>query len=166
MNAINGIIAKNCNLAFFENMGPYNFFDIITIDFSTELGKWMSAICHGAEAGFWFGLFFSMVFTLVVGIISRLKCEYKIGFRALLKTTSLLWILWILCGFYGVIIYYFFPSIMLQLNNTVYTYVVSSYIAGYVWIWGSIRGLYTFSILALIAGCIWVSADWRKHKSL
>jgi hypothetical protein len=149
MNALNGWIST------------FYFYAVLHIASWPEV--WYGAIEQGSKEGFWFGVFFSTIFTIVVAVISRMQCPYSLGLRALLRSVSLILAVAAAGGITGVLFSLLRMPLGLPLTLGLEYLIVEA--LRFYWVLGCILGIYFGGMIAVIAGCIWFSADWREYKA-
>jgi hypothetical protein len=147
INAINGWISS-----------PY--FDIV-YDEGDGVPFW-NIIKRGMSEGFNIGIDASAAFTLAVFYVSTGACRFSFSVRYFLKIAIVTWLFWLIGGFNGSFVCWFFPDLFQIVRDLQGTWVN---IYRFSWIGGSIHGVYFGSLFALFCGCARFKRDWNRLLS-
>lgn len=141
-------------------VSPLYFVNIM--GWSNDDFVWNMAIAQGIFEGVFFGIFLSLIFTTVVGIVSRASCPYRLGLRYLLAILLIALGGWVLGGLFAMGMAALSPEFY---RNAFYKVPLdSSEMLKYAWVGGSIIGLQLFALLAVILVTVIFRANWRREN--
>lgn len=146
-NAINGTVS------------PRYFVTILRWDHVADI--WRASVAQGILEGLVFGAGFALIFTLVVGIVTRAGCTYAAGARCLL------WIMAGACGCWvlGGVLAMGLASLSPDFYRNTFIGVPNETAAmlRYAWVGGSIWGVEMGGALSVAAGLVIFSVRWRRQ---
>ena len=145
-NAVNGAVS------------PTYFINVMGWQSVTNV--WFTSIMQGAFEGTAVGLFFSVILTTSIGIISRATCSFALGLRWLGFIVAGIFALWIVGGFSGMALASLNPNSF----RTTFVGVPGdrAQMLRYAWVGGSIWGAEFGGFAAIIVGLILFRIKWRK----
>jgi hypothetical protein len=160
--AITGVLASGClgatTNAINGRVSPLYFVTILGWHNVTNV--WRASIAQGTFEGLLFGVFFSLVFTTSVGIITSVSCTYGFALRPLLGILAGAYVCWALGGLAGVGLAAMSPEfyrgafigVPLQLEPML----------RYAWVGGSIWGAEMGGFASVILGLVVLRTNWRR----
>ena len=122
---------------------------------------WRASIAQGIFEGLLFGFFLSLVFAVVVGIVSKARCSYRFGVVILLAIVAAALVCWVIGGLLGIGLAILSPEFY---RHTFFAVPEDfAEMARYAWVGGSIWGLEFGGFALTILGSFLFYARWRRH---
>ena len=146
-NAVNGSVS------------PLYFVNVLGWDHVADVQR--AAIAQGILEGLGIGVVLSLVFTFVVGLISRASCPYGFGLAHLLGIVGATYIGWTLGGLAAVGLAALSPEFYRETIRG-----VPDDHAGmlrYAWVGGSISGAELTGLASVVLGLVLFRANWRRR---
>ena len=124
---------------------------------------WSASIAQGIFEGLCFGVFFSLVFTTGVGVITRGSCSYGFALRHLLGIAAGALVGWAIGGLAAMGLATLSP----EFYRRAFIGVPNEFgpMLGYAWVGGSIVGLELGGLVSVILGLVVLRTNWRKSLS-
>ncbi|MFO0888487.1 MAG: hypothetical protein U0790_04985 [Isosphaeraceae bacterium] len=121
---------------------------------------WRASIAQGLFEGLCFGLFFSLVFTAGVGIITRAACTYGFAARHLLGIVAAALVCWVIGGIAAMGLATLSPDFY----QRAFRGVPEEFgpMLRYAWVGGSIWGLELGGLLSTVLGLVILRANWLR----
>ncbi len=126
----------------------------------TVVDVWRAGIAQGVFEGILGGLGFAIVFTVLVGIISKGCCPYALALRYLLAVAAFAAGTWLLGGLVAIGLATLSPEFFRHAFQSVP--VGTGPMLRYAWVGGSIWGIELGGLAALVAGCVALGTRWRR----
>lgn len=148
-NAINGAVSPT----YFVNiMGWHGVANV-----------WRASIAEGILEGLVFGVFFALVFTATVGIVTKATCTYAAGVRCLLAILLAVYACWAAGGLIAMGLASFSP----EFYRRAFVGVPEDFgqMLRYAWVGGSIWGVEFGGLLSVVIGLVIFSARWRRRTT-
>lgn len=123
---------------------------------------WRASIAQGTFEGLCFGVFFSLVFTGGVGIITRASCNYGFAVRHLLGIVAGALVCWFLGGFAAMGLASLSPEFYRRAFRGVP--VEFGPMLAYAWVGGSIWGVQLGGLVSLVLGLVILRANWQRSQ--
>lgn len=148
-NAINGWVSP---LYFVTILGWHDIQDV-----------WRASIAQGIFEGLLFGVFFSLVFTAGLGIITRSSSPLGFGLLHLLGIVVAAFVCWLLGGIAAMILAWLSPEFYRQ----AFIGVPKDFgpMLAYAWVGGSIWGVLLGGFVSVILSLVVLSSNWRRIQS-
>ena len=154
-----GIVGGSTN-AFNGAVSPQYFRTILHWHHVEDVYR--ASIAQGIFEGLLNGDAFAIVFTLVVGIVSKCLCPFALAFRFLMGIVGGIFVCWMLGGLIAMGLALLSPEFYRQ------TFIgvpqETGPMLGYAWVGGSIWGAMFGSVFATIAGSILFAIRWRRSQ--
>ena len=126
---------------------------------------WRTSVAQGILEGLCFGVFFSLVFTSGVGIITRASCGYLFAVRHLLGVVAGAFVCWLLGGATAMGLATLSPEFYRRAFIGVPE--EAGPMLAYAWVGGSIWGVQLGSLLSVALGLVVLRGAWlRSHPGL
>ena len=127
-----------------------------------EVGDvWRAAVAQGIFEGLCFGVFFSTVYSVGLGLMTRVACTYRFGVRHLCGVVAGAFVFWLIGGAAALGLATLSPDFY---RKTFYG-VPSE--AGpmlrFAWVGGSIWGVELGGVVSVILGLVIVRASWQRR---
>jgi hypothetical protein len=124
---------------------------------------WRASIAQGIFERLLFGVFFSLVFTVATGTITRVSCSFGFAFRHLLGIMGGAYICWALGGLLAMSLATLSPEFYRQ----AFIGVPGAFGAmlRYAWVDGSIWGAELGGLVSVVVGLVVLRANWRRQVS-
>jgi hypothetical protein len=124
---------------------------------------WRASVAQGAFEGLLFGVIFSLLFTSLVGIITRASCPYSLALKHLLGIVAATYGCWTLGGLAAVGL----ASLSPEFYHRTFFGVPErgGEMLRYAWVGGSIWGAELGGLVSVILGLVAFRADWRRRKN-
>jgi hypothetical protein len=123
---------------------------------------WRASIAQGIFEGLLFGLFMALVFTIVVGIVSKVRCSYRFGAAVLLFVAVAALICWAVGGLIAMALAMLSPDFY---RHAFYGVPDDfNQMLRYAWVGGSIWGIQFGGFALTILGSFLFYARW-KHRA-
>jgi len=147
-NSVNGSVSP---LYFRNIMGWGNIQDV-----------WRASIAQGIFEGLLFGLFLTLTFTLVVGVVSKARCGYGFAVVTLLFVAVATLICWTIGGLLGMGLATLSP----EFYRHAFYRVPEDFaeMLRYAWVGGSIWGIEFGGFALTILGSFLFYARWRRRN--
>jgi hypothetical protein len=145
-NAVNGVVSPE-----------YYVFNLVWLNGGDV---WRSAIAQGVIEGTGFGFVFSMIFTIGIGIMTRVACGYTLAIRHLTGIVLGALVCWVLGGILSLVLALLCPNLFQDWFRAPRDFGA---LLRYAWAGGSIPGLQTGGLVCVILGLITLRANWRKQ---
>ncbi len=148
-NAINGWVSP---LYFVTIMGWHNIADV-----------WRASVAQGIFEGTLFGIFFSLVFTVGIGIITRVTYSYLFAARHLLGTLAGAFVCWLIGGIIAMVMATLSP----EFYRATFVGVPNEFgpMLCYAWVGGSIWGVQLGGLVSVVLGLVVLGTNWiRKTR--
>ena len=119
------------------------------------------ALLRASLRGLLFGLFLSLVFVIVAGIVSKARCSYRFGAAVLLLVVAAAFVCWVIGGLLGMGLatlspeFYHMPSSALPEDFGA--------MLRYAWVGGSIWGIEFGGFGLTILGSFLFYAKWQRR---
>lgn len=120
---------------------------------------WRAAIAQGILEGLISGMFAALVFTLVVGIVSRARCPFVIAIRQLIPMFGGVYCCWCAGGLIAMGLATLSPEFYVRAFAGVPVQTVP--MLCYAWVGGSIWGAQSGGMLAVVIGSIVFANRWN-----
>lgn len=125
---------------------------------------WRASIAQGIIEGLLFGLFLSLVFVIVVGTVSKARCDYRFGVTVLLAIVAAALVCWVIGGLLGMGLAILSPEFYRHAFRGVPQ--DSAEMLRYAWVGGSIMGIQFGGFALTILGSFLFYAKWQKWEKL
>lgn len=121
---------------------------------------WRASIAQGIFEGLLFGVFFSLVFTAGVGIITRATSSYGFAVRHLLGIVAGAFACWVIGGLAAMGL----ASLSPEFYRRAFIGVPSEFgpMLAYSWVGGSIWGVQLGGLVSVVIGLVVVRGNWRR----
>jgi hypothetical protein len=121
---------------------------------------WRASIAQGTFEGLMFGVFFSLVFTTAVGIITSAACPYDFALKHLLGVLVGAYVCWAFGGLAGMGL----ASLSPEFYRGTFIGVPEGRgpMLRYAWVGGSIWGAELGGFASVILGLVVLRANWRR----
>jgi hypothetical protein len=146
-NSINGLVSP----LYFRNI----------LDWCDVQDVWRASIAQGVFEGLIFGFFLTLVFTIVVGIVSRVRCSYRFGAVILVFVAIAAFVCWVVGGLIAMALAAFSPDFY----RHAFRMVPQDYceMLSYAWVGGSIWGIKFGGLALTILGSFLFYARWKRR---
>jgi hypothetical protein len=124
---------------------------------------WRASIAQGILERLCFGVFFSLVFTVGVGIITRASCSYGFAVRYPLGIIAGAFVCWLIGGVAGLGLAALSPEFFRRTFISVPE--VFGPMLAYAWVGGSIWGVELGGLVSVFLGLVVMRGDWRRSYS-
>lgn len=123
---------------------------------------WRASIAQGILEGLCFGVFFSLVFTAGVGIITRASCGYGFAVWHLLGVVAGALVCWALGGVAAMGL----ASLSPEFYRRAFIGVPAEpgAMLAYAWVGGSIWGVQLGGLVSVVLGLVVVRGNWRRFQ--
>lgn len=125
---------------------------------------WRMSIAQGLLEGLVFGVFFSLLFSGGVGIITRVSCKYGFALKHLLGVITGSLICWGIGGLATMLIATISPEVYSNMYFGRYEYFGE--MLAKAWVGGSIWGLEVGGLVSMILGLVVLHANWQRRLDL
>ena len=122
---------------------------------------WRASIAQGIFEGLLFGIFLSLVFVIVAGIVSKARCSYRSGVTVLLGIVAAALVCWIIGGLLGMGLATLSPEFFRHAFRGVPQDFTET--LRYAWVGGSIMGIQFGSFAAMTLGSFVFYARWQRR---
>ncbi len=146
-NAVNGRVSP---LYFVNVLGWYDVDNV-----------WRASIAQGVFEGLLFGVFFSLVFTVATGVMTRAACSFWFALAHLLGILAGAYCCWVLGGLAGMGLATLSP----EFYRRAFIGVPQEHGAmlRYAWVGGSIWGAELGGLVSVATGLVVLRANWRRR---
>ncbi len=124
---------------------------------------WRASIAQGIFEGLIFGIFLSLVFVIVAGIVSKTRCSYRFGSTVLLVVVGAALVCWSIGGLLGMGLATLSPEFYRHAFKGAPRDSVE--MLRYAWVGGSIWGIEFGGFLLTILGSFWFYARWQRRAA-
>src|SRR5262249_17143470 len=160
--AVTGVLASAC-LGAITNavngwVSPRYFVTILRWEGVEDV--WRASIAQGIFEGLCFGVFFSLLFTAMTGVITRASCSYGFALRHLLGIVAGALVCWAIGGLAGMGLATLSPEFYRRTFIGVPEEVGER--LAYAWVGGSIWGLELGGLVCVVLGLVVLRANWRR----
>jgi len=124
---------------------------------------WRASIAQGILEGLLFGIFLSLVFVVVAGIVSKARCTYRFGVTVLLAIVAAAFVCWLIGGVLGMGLASLSPEFFRHAFRGVPQDLAE--MLRYAWVGGSIEGIEIGGFFLTILGSFFFYAKWRSQGS-
>lgn len=147
-NAVNGFVSP----IYFQNIMQWHHVADI----------WRASIAQGIFEGLLYGILFSIFFTPVIGIVTRARCPFRVGFRYFQAIFAAIYCCWAAGGLIGIGL----AALSADFYRSTFYRVPDEFDAMlmYAWVGGSIWGELFGGVLSLILGTILFPQFWRRSQ--
>lgn len=123
---------------------------------------WRASIAQGIFEGLLFGVFFSLVFTVGVGIITGASCSYRFAAGHLLGVVAGALCCWLIGGVAAMGL----ASLSPEFYRRAFRGVPDEWGAmlAYAWVGGSIWGVQLGGLMAVVLGLVVLRGRWRRAR--
>lgn len=123
---------------------------------------WRASIAQGIFEGLCFGVFFSLVFTSGVGIITQASCGFGFAVRHLIGITAAALVCWAIGGVAAVGL----ASLSPEFYRRAFIGVPEEAgpMLAYAWVGGSIWGVQLGGLVSVVLGLVVLRANWRRSR--
>lgn len=124
---------------------------------------WLASIAQGVFEGLCFGVFFSLVFTAGVAILTRASCSYAFAALHLLGILAGALVCWCIGGAAAMGL----ATVSPEFYRRTFIGVPEAFgeMLAYAWVGGSIWGVQLGGLVSVILGLIILAANWRRRLS-
>ena len=124
---------------------------------------WRASIAQGILEGLLFGLFLSLVFVIVVGVVSKARCHYRFGAAVLLTVLAAALCCWLIGGLLGMGLAALSP----EFYRHAFRGVPEDFpeMLRYAWVGGSIWGVEFGGFASTILGAFVFYAKWQRRAN-
>jgi len=148
-NSINGLVSPLyfCNILGWDDVGDV----------------WRASIAQGIFEGLMFGFFLAIVFTIVVGCVSKARCSYRFGVGTLMFVAVAALVCWAVGGLLGMGLATLSPKFYRHAFYRVpedFTEMLR-----YAWVGGSIWGIEFGGFALTILGSFLFYARWQRRAA-
>ena len=145
-NCVNGLVSP---LYFCNILGWHDVIDV-----------WRASIAQGIFEGLMFGLFLALVFTTVVGCVSKVRCSYGFGAAILAFVAVATLVCWAVGGLLGVGLATLSPDFY----RHAFIGVPQDFgeMLRYAWVGGSIWGIEFGGFALMVLGSFLFYARWQR----
>lgn len=122
-----------------------------------------ASIAQGILEGLCFGVFFSLVFTVGVGVVTRASCSYGFAAAHLLGIVAGALVCWVVGGLAGMGLAALSPEFF----RRAFVGVPKEFdpMLAFAWVGGSIWGLQLGGLLSVVLGLVVLWGDWRRLQT-
>ena len=124
---------------------------------------WRASIAQGIFEGLIFGVFLSVVFVIVAGCVSKVRCSYLFSSTVLLAVVSAALVCWSVGGLLGMGLATLSPEFYRHAFKGAPQDSVE--LLRYAWVGGSIWGIEFGGFFLTILGSFWFYARWRRRAA-
>ena len=123
---------------------------------------WRASIAQGIFEGLCFGVFFSLVFTAGVGIITRASCSYGFAVRHLFGIVAGAFVCWVIGGLSAMGL----ASLSPEFYRRAFIGVPEEFgpMLAYAWVGGSIWGVQLGGLVSVALGLVVLRGNWRRSQ--
>lgn len=146
-NLVNGVVS------------PFYFVTVLGWEDITNI--WRASIARGVFEGIMSGLFLSLIFSSVVGIITRATCSYRLGLRYLIGIGLGALLCWCAGGLLGIMLASLSPEFYGSTSGGAPSETVE--MLKYAWVDGSIRGAHLGGVLSVVLALVLFRARWSNE---
>ncbi len=122
---------------------------------------WRASVAQGVFEGLMFGLFLTLVFTIVVGCVSKVRCSYGFGATVLLFVAAAALVCWAVGGLLGMGLAALSPEFYRHAFRGVPEDFNEMF--RYAWVGGSISGIEFGGLALTILGSFLFYARWQRR---
>ncbi|MEN6365631.1 MAG: hypothetical protein ABFC88_02320 [Thermoguttaceae bacterium] len=155
MGAVLGAVTNGIN----GWLSPLHFRN--TLHWNDVENVWRASVAQGIFEGLLFGFFLALVFTIVVGVVSRARCSYGFGFATLMFVAIAALVCWVVGGSLGMGLAALSPEFFR--HAFVGVPKESGEMLCYAWAGGSILGIKFGGFAATILGSFLFYAKWHRQ---
>jgi hypothetical protein len=121
---------------------------------------WRACIAQGIFEGLCFGVFFSLVFTSGIGVITRASCSYGFAVRHLLGIVAAALACWLIGGVAAMGLATLSP----EFYRRAFIGMPEQFgpMLAYAWVGGSIWGVQLGGLVSVVLGLVALRGNWRK----
>ncbi len=125
---------------------------------------WRASIANGIYEGALFGTFFSLLFAVGIGIITRVTCPYLYAIRYLLGTVAGAFVCWMVGGIIALML----ASLSPEFYRATFDGVPNEFSAmlRYAWVGGSIVGVQMGGLVCVFLGLVVLGTTWIRKKRI
>jgi hypothetical protein len=152
VNGINGLVSPE----YFRTILGWYDVDISHI--------WRACIAQGIFEGLLFGLFLALVFTVVIGVVSKAQCSYWRGSLYVIFVVGAALISWAVGGLIAMGLATLSPEFYCHAFRGVPS--DPSSMLRYAWVGGSIWGIEFGGFVFTLLGCVLFHSRWRQSDSM
>jgi hypothetical protein len=120
---------------------------------------WRASVAQGVFEGLLFGFFLALIFTVVVGLVSRARCRFGFGFAVLMFVAVAALVCWVVGGLLGIGLAALSPEFFRHTFGGVPKDFGE--MLRYAWVGGSILGIKFGGFAATILGSFLFYARWQ-----
>jgi hypothetical protein len=146
-NSINGWVSP----LYFRNI--LNWHDVADV--------WRASIAQGIFEGLLFGVFLALVFTIVVGVVSKARCSYGFGVVTLILVAVASLVCWAVGGLIGMGLATLSPEFFRHAFRAVPQKFGE--MLRYAWVGGSILGIQFGGFVLTVLGSFLFYARWQRR---
>lgn len=123
---------------------------------------WRASIAQGIFEGLCFGVFFALVFTAGVGVITRASCSYGFAVRHLLGIVAGALVCWAIGGVAAMGL----ASLSPEFYRRAFIGVPEETgpMLAYAWVGGSIWGVQLGGLVSVVLGLVVLRANWQRSR--
>lgn len=145
-NAVNGSVS------------PLYFVTILGWQDVTDV--WRASIAQGLFEGVLIGVFFSLIFATVTGVITRASCPYGFAFKHMVGILLGAYLGWVLGGLAALVLASISPDFYRNAFRGVPKEISPMF--RYAWVGGSIWGLELGGLASMILALVVLRANWHR----
>jgi hypothetical protein len=123
---------------------------------------WRASIAQGIFEGLCFGVFFSLVFTAGVGVITRASCSYGFAVRHLLGIVAGALVCWAVGGLAAMGLASLSPDFYRR--AFIGAPEETGPMLAYAWVGGSIWGVQLGGLVSVVLDLVVMRANWRRSR--
>lgn len=163
--ALTGVFASAClgalTNAINASISPYYFETIL--HWHEVQDVWRASLAQGIFEGILFGIFFSLVFTAGVGIITRASCPFGFALRHLLIVVAGALACWLIGG----IVAMGLASLSPEFFRRSFRGVPEEFqpMLAYAWVGGSICGVQLGGLVSVVLAVVILRGNWLRVSS-
>jgi hypothetical protein len=122
---------------------------------------WRASVAQGIFEGLCFGVFFSLVFTAGVGILTRAACTYAFAVRHLAGIVGGAFLCWLIGGLAAMLLATLSP----EFYRRAFIGVPEEFgpMLAYAWVGGSIWGVQIGGLVSVTLGLVILRANWLRR---
>jgi len=123
---------------------------------------WRASLAQGIFEGLLFGIFLSLVFVIVAGLVSKVRCSYRFGATVLLAVVAIALVCWLIGGLVGIGLAALSPDFFRHAFRGAPSDCPD--MLRFAWVGGSILGLQFGGVAALILESFAFYARWQRQE--
>jgi hypothetical protein len=162
--AVTGVFASAC-LGAITNavngwVSPHYF--VTVLRWRGVENVWRASVAQGIFEGLLFGVFFSLLFTAGVGLITNTSCRYGFALRHLLGVAAAALAGWVIGGVAAIGL----ASLSPDFYRRAFVGVPEEFgpMLAYAWVGGSILGLELGGLVSVVLGLVVLRSNWRRLR--